>query len=136
MKSIKLYVEQSGFRLARVFLDGISSSVHDAFLCDALESDFQSVESCNSYLDDLRQLANRERDCVIWSGNAYVIKARYDGIFFENILAEDSGGEIPLHELIFAVACWRDFLEESHKVTIEKVIPDDLLTVKNAVFGS
>lgn len=133
-KNIKFYVGESGFRVARFFVDGVSSTTHDAFLCDALESDFQSTSSCEIYLEELKKIVIGAEKIAVWSGNAYEINANSSGVLFENLHTEEVGGHIPLHEFIFALDCWRVFLEKPSKEGLDEHVLESLDMVRAAVF--
>ncbi|WP_444929713.1 hypothetical protein ACJJIF_18275 [Microbulbifer sp. SSSA002] len=136
MKNLKFYVDKSGVKLARIFVNGVPSAIHNTFLCDALEGDFQSTDSCELYLGALKKIALGKEEVAIWSGNAYEITARASGVKFENLHTEEIGGEIPLHELVFSLACWGEFLEGPSEEGLEKSIPDNLDMVRAVVLDT
>ncbi|QWF18241.1 hypothetical protein [Lysobacter capsici] len=124
-KIFRAFIGPTGFRTARVYEGGGESSHYGAFVCDALESDLQSAESCQEHLGHVMAVLRGELDALDFSGNAYLIEVDRAAVTFSNQLTEDKGGEISTYEYLSILGFWLKFFESGME-PVEGVIAENI----------
>ena len=109
--------------LARASCGNSDSTRYNAFLCDALASDFQWPDHCTDVISSLNDAARGNIQEVVWCGNAYCLTYRAGLVEFENVLTEESGFSAPIQEVIFALSSWRVFLADRKPATFAYAPP-------------
>lgn len=109
-KIFRAFIGPTGFGTARVFEGEVESEVYGGFLCDAFESDFQSVESCEQHIKSILDMFEHEQPSTQWSGNAYEITINPISTIFSNELTYDCGRKVPTYEYLSALCFWMQFL--------------------------
>lgn len=124
-KIFRAFIGPTGFRTARVYEGGNESSHYGAFMCDALESDLQSAESCQEHLGHVLAALTGELEALDFSGNAYSIEVDRTAVVFSNQLTEHKGGEIPTYEYLSILRLWLKFSDSRMEPT-EGVVAENI----------